>query len=110
MNTIAINQKPTTRTNYIGCEEGAVPVTVYRKAKFVVVHVGEPAPTNFFGKQSEFRDVKFVELGTSKVFENSLYDGHYARLADTLATGNTVEIEYEVGSHWIKSVNNQRWN
>lgn len=109
MQAIAINHKPTTRTNYTGCEDGAVPVDVYRKARFVVVHVGEPVADSFFGG-NEFREVKFVEVGTDKVFTNTLFNGHYDRLAETLATGNVVEIEYQLRNNWIRSVNGKRWN
>lgn len=110
MNAIAIEHKPTTRTNFTGCDDGAVPVKVYRKAQFVVAHIGEPEATNFFGSQSKFRETRFVEVGTGHLFTNSLYDGHYDRLADTLTDGNIIEVEYEVGSNWIRSVNGQRWN
>lgn len=108
MNAIAIKHIES-RTPYTGLDEGAVPVHVYRKAKFVVVHVGEPVADSFFGG-SEFRTVKFVEVGTDRVFTNPLYEGHYARLADTLTEGNVVEIHYQTGDNWIRSVNGERWN
>lgn len=107
MKTIDINHKQS-RTNYTGLDEGAVPVKVYRKAKFVAVHVDEPKKDTMFNNY--FREVKFVELGTDKVFVNTLFDGHYTRLQETLTTGNIVEIEYEVDTNWIRSVNGKRWN
>ena len=96
-------------TNYSGLDDGAEPVLVYRKAKFVVVNVGEPKADSFFGG-SEFREVKFVEVGTANVFKNSLFEGHYPRLTSTLAEGNVVEVEYQVGSGWIRSINGKGWN
>ena len=97
------------RTNYKNLEDGAEPVAVYRKAKFVVVYVGEPKADSFWNGQ-EFREVRFVEVGTTKVFTNTLYDGHYSRLASTLEIGNVVEIEYQTESGWIRSINGKRWN
>lgn len=70
-------------TNYSGLDDGAEPVLVYRKAKFVVVNVGEPKADSFFGG-SEFREVKFVEVGTANVFKNSLFEGHYPRLTSII--------------------------
>lgn len=108
MNTpIAINYKAST-TNYTGLEDGAEPVKVYRTAKFIVAHVGEPVRDNFF--RNDFREVKFIDVSNGEVFKNSLFDGHYSRLAEDLKDGNTVEITYEAGTGWIKSLNGKRWN
>lgn len=108
MNTpIAINHKAST-TNYTGLEDGAEPVKVYRTAKFTVAHVSEPARDSFFN--NDFRTVKFVDQSNSQLMTNFLMDGHYGRLAADLTEGGTVEIVYEVGSNWIKSLNGKRWN
>lgn len=96
------------KTNYTGLEEGAEPVKVYRTAKFTVAHVGEPVRDSFFS--NDFRTVKFVDQSDSKLMTNFLMDGHYGRLAEDLTEGATVEIVYEVGSNWIKSLNGKRWN
>lgn len=108
MNTpIAINHKAST-TNYTGLEDGAEPVKVYRTAKFTVAHVSEPARDSFFN--NDFRTVKFVDQSTSELFTNTLFAGHYDRLASDLIEGGTVELQYEVGSNWIKAINGKRWN
>lgn len=107
MTTVAINQKQN-RTQYTGLDEGAVPVTVYRKALFTVAHIGEAVEGGF--GSSKFHVVKFVDQASGKLFENSLYEGHMDRLADTLVEGATVELEYAIGSGWIKSINGKRWN
>lgn len=110
MTTQAIEVRQITkRTNYTNLEEGAEPVHVYRKAKFIVVNVGEPKADAFWNG-SKFREVKFVEVGTTKVFKNSLFEGHYSRLASTLEEGNIVEVEYQTGSGWIRSINGKGWN
>jgi len=83
-------------------------IKVYRTAKFVVAHVGEPVRDDFF--RNDFRAVKLVDISTGKIFTNSLFDGHYDRLKNDLAEGNTVEIVYETDMGWIKSLNGQRWN
>lgn len=108
MNAIAIEHKPTTRTNYTGVDEGAVPVKVYRKAQFMVAHVSEPVYDASW--RNHFRHVKFVEVGSTELFTNTLFEGHYDRLAETLTDGKIVEIEYEVGTNWIRSINGKRWN
>ena len=97
------------RTNYSGLDAGAEPIEVYRRAKFVVVNVDEPKPDSFWNG-NEFREVKFVELGTSRVFKNTLFNGHYSRLESTLAEGNVVDIEYQIGTGWIRSINGKEWN
>jgi hypothetical protein len=108
MNTpIAINHKAPT-TNYIGIEDGAEPVKVYRTAKFTVAHVGEPVREKFFN--NDFRTVKFVDQSNGRLFTNPLLADHFGRLAYDLSAGATVEIVYEVGTGWIKSVNGKRWN
>lgn len=96
------------KTNYTGLDEGAVPVKVYRKAAFTVAHVGEPVKDSLFN--AEFRTIKFVDQSTGELFTNTLYFGHYDRLAEDLVEGSTVVIEYEVGMNWIKSLNGKRWN
>lgn len=108
MTTVAIKQTPTTTTPYTGLEDGAVPVKVYRKAAFTVAHVGEPVKDTFFN--NEFRAVKFVDQATAELFTNSLFAGHYDRLAADLVEGSTAQVEYEVGTGWIKSINGKRWN
>lgn len=108
MKTLEINHVKK-QTNYTGLEDGAEPVHVYRKAKFVVVHVGEPVTDTYFNS-SQFRTVKFVEVGSTEVFTNQLYDGHYSRLAETLTEGNIVEIDYQVGDNWIRTIDGKRWN
>lgn len=106
MNAIAIKHKPTTRINYTGVDEGAVPVKVYRKAQFIVAHVGAPEFDSFFS--NEFISVKFVEADGT-VFANHLFVGHKSRLP-MLKEGNTVELVYDTDTGWIKSIDGERWN
>ena len=108
MNTPIAIKDNNSKTNYTGLEDGAEPVKVYRTAKFTVAHVGEPVREKFFN--NDFRTFKFVDQSNSKLFTNSLLDAHYGRLAAEVYEGATVEIEYEVGTGWIKSVNGKRWN
>ena len=107
MTTVAINHKQN-RTQYTGLDEGAVPVTVYRKALFTVAHIGEAVEGGF--GSSKFHEVKFVDQADGRLFTNSLYEGHMARLAEEFVEGATVQLEYAVGSGWIKSINGKRWN
>lgn len=83
-------------------------IKVYRTAKFIVAHVGEPKRDDFF--RNDFRAVKFVDVSNGEIFNNSLFNGHYDRLKNDLKEGATVEITYEAGTGWIKSLNGQRWN
>lgn len=108
MNTPIAIKDNNSKTNYTGLEDGAEPVKVYRTAKFTVAHVSEPARDSFFN--NDFRTVKFVDQSTSELFTNTLFAGHYDRLASDLTEGSTVEIVYEVGTNWIKSLNGKRWN
>ena len=108
MTSVAVSHKATTNTQYTGLDDGAVPVKVYRKAAFTVAHVAEPVKDTFFN--NEFRTVKFVDQATSELFTNTLFAGHYDRLAADLVEGNTVVLEYEVGTNWIKSINGKVWN
>lgn len=81
-------------------------VTVWRKVKMVVAHVGAPEFDRFFG--NEFIPVKFVEADGT-VFANTLFAGHKSRLP-MLKEGNTVELVYATDTGWIKSIDGERWN
>ncbi|ATW62223.1 hypothetical protein CQ476_22 [TM7 phage DolZOral124_53_65] len=83
-------------------------ISVYRKAKFVVVSIGEPKRDDFFN--NDFRDITFVEVGTSKIFPSVLLDMHYERLQKKLERGNIVELDYDVNTNWIRSIDRKRWN
>lgn len=81
-------------------------VSVWRKTKVIVAYVGNPIYDGFF--RNEFVPVTFIdEYG--KVIKNSLFAGHVKRLP-MLQEGNTVELVYEIGTDWIKSIDGERWN
>lgn len=81
-------------------------VKVWRKAKVVVTFVGLPAYDNFF--KGDFIPVSFIDE-QGNVISSSLFANHINRLP-MLKVGNTVELVYEVGTHWIKSIDGERWN
>lgn len=108
MNTPIAIKDNNSKTNYTGLEDGAEPVEVYRTAKFTVAHVGEPKRDSFFS--NDFRTVKLVDQSNSQLMTSFLMDCHYGRLVSDLVEGGTIELQYEVGSNWIKAINGKRWN
>lgn len=111
MNTVNINHEPTTRVQYTGLPDGAVPIAVHRQAKFVISFISDPQYDAVF--RNNFRSVAFVDLQTNKVFTNSIFDGkvcHQLMSDGTLKTGNIVTLDYEVGTGWIKTIDGKDWH
>lgn len=81
-------------------------VKVWRKAKVIVTYVGEPQYDTFW--RNDFIPVSFIDKNGT-VIKNSLFAGHIKRLP-MLKEGNKVELVYEAGTGWIKSIDGERWN
>lgn len=81
-------------------------IKVQRKAKVIVTFVGLPTYDDFF--RGDFIPVNFIDE-QGNVISGSLFANHINRLP-MLKVGNTVELVYEVGTHYIKSIDGERWN
>ena len=98
--SISINTQETLNNN----------VKVFKVENVLIAHVGEPVIDKGFNQP--FRTVKFVRPNGT-IMTNSIFDGRVFReLADAgiLVEGKTVELRYELGSGWIKSIDGKEWH